>query len=87
MIVYTCVCAALSLFQVQGLLGGNASPEAVLCCFLVYIGVDMDTPNYNGSRALEMCEPVLAVTIASFAEEHKGYVPWLHTGLSSIDFA
>ena len=56
----------------EQLLGDDASPQAVLCCFLVHVGVDMNTNNYAGHSPLEICDPVLAVTIASFAEEHKG---------------
>ena len=56
----------------QGILGDNASPQAVLCCFLVYVGVDVNRANFDGSCPLDLCDPVLAVTIASFAEEHKG---------------
>lgn len=56
----------------EQLLGDDASPQAVLCCFLAHVGVDMNTNNYAGHSPLEICDPVLAVTIASFAEEHKG---------------
>ena len=55
----------------QGILGGDPSPEAVLCCFLIYVGVDMNTKNYAGLSPLELCDPVLAVTFASFAEKHE----------------
>lgn len=59
--------------QVQGILGDDASAVAILLCFLIYVGVDISTENYGGLSPLEVCgDPVLAVTIASFAEEHKG---------------
>ena len=32
----------------------------------------MEANNYAGLSPLEICDPVLAVTIASFAEDHKG---------------
>lgn len=58
--------------QVQQILGDTADPQAILCCFLIHVGVDMETNNYAGHAPLEICDPVIAVTMASFAEEHKG---------------
>ena len=54
------------------MIGEGASPKGVLCCFLVYVGVDVNATNLAGLSPLEICEPVLAVTIASFADKHKG---------------
>ena len=57
----------------QQILGNAASPQAVLCCFLLQVGVEMDTNNYAGLSPLEICDPVLAVTMAGFAADHKGW--------------
>ena len=54
------------------MIGTGATPKCVLCCFLVYVGVELNTTNLAGLSPLVICEPVLAVTIASFADKHKG---------------
>ena len=56
----------------QRILGDMATPQAVLCCFLIHVGVDIETNNYADFSPLEICDPVLAVAMVNFAEEHKG---------------
>ena len=56
----------------QDLIEEGASPKCVLCCFLVYVGVDVNATNLAGLSPLQICEPVMAVTIATFSEKHKG---------------